>query len=1819
MPILTGKFYPKNCMKNIAYLGILLLFLLTACGGNQVKIINKNFDSEVSSQQNLLFTFNKELAQDSLLGKWDTTAYIKFYPNVRGKFKWVSKNELLFSPEVGFQASTRYKAEFQDNKVAGSNKAKMANNKIDFYTPLLTLASSSPFWSVDNTGKSELRLHLHFNYKVSPQDLKNLLNISSDNKNIPYRFISTNPDRHIEIALQDVNNTKATISIEKGLPCGESDYKTSEVIKNAFIVPDKNTLEILEVQNQFDGLEPYILVVSNQALNAEKISKQEISVSPQPEGFGYEQHPQGLILKGNFISGESYTLRINKNLKGLVGGSLKEDFSRELSFGRLQPQIAFTEKKAMYLTSKGQKNIGVKIVNINKVKVEIYKIYENNLQAFLKQNQYNLDNEQAYSYYDEDSQYNPYNDFGTLVSSQEYEVARLAQTTNGVHLLNIGTQKLQDFKGVYAIMVGSTEELYQKAFKLVAISDVGLIAKENGDQISVFVNSILDTKPIKDVQINVLSSNNQILASQKTDVNGFVQFTDLKKKYPDFKIKMLTASNEKDFTFLDFDKSRVENSRYELGGLRANQAPYLAFLHLERDLYRPAEEIRFSVIVRNQEWKTEKMPLKAKFVLPNGKEFTTLKGELNEQGSWEGSLQLPETALTGTYQMEVYTLNDILLNSAGISVEEFMPDRLKIKQNTAKNTYQAGEEIELVGEALNLYGTPATNRNWQVEFTLRKKAFAPKGFEKYNFESIGNTENYFSPQLQEGSTDKEGKFTAKFDISQAYRNQGILEGRLYSTVFDESSRPVYKSTRIEIPTQNVMLGIERMPEYLDTDQNINVNLVALDKEGKSINAQAIVQIVQYEWQNVAERDYNGDIRYVSNKKEKVISEQTLRLNGKGSFPFRVARSGEYEVRLRNPDAENYVRQSFYAYGFGMTDYSSFEINKDGQIDITADKEYYEVGETAKLLFKTPFEGKMLVSIERNNLLEHFYLDTDKKSAAFSLKITENYLPNIYISATLIKPLSNTAIPLTVAHGYLPLRVEAKKHKIDVKIEAVASSYSNTKQTIKIKTNESNAEIVVAVVDEGILQIKDFQNPNPYDYFFQKRALEVNAYDLYPRLFPELSAGKSSVGGGDAYSKAEATGKNPMANKRVKLLTYWSGRLTSNSAGEATYSIDIPQFSGSLRVMATAHKGSKFGGAATSMKVADPVVISSAIPRFLSPQDEVLLPVTLANTTDKATQGKATISVGNGLQIASEKEANVELSPNAEKQVFFKVKAGDFLGNTQILVSFEAQGKKFEEKTDIMVRSAAPLQKKTGYGSLQVGKEQNINLQSPFVAATSKAKLVLSPSPIAEFSENLDYLLQYPHGCVEQTISTAFPQLYIAELSRQLKSKNNNYKGSNAGESRYNVQQAILKLYTLQMYNGALSYWQGSEQESWWGTVYAAHFFYEAQKAGYNVSEPFLERIAQYLEKKVKEKATERYYFYDEQNRRFSKTIISKEVPYTLYVLALMRRGDVATMNYCKANQSLLALDSKYLLAATYLMMGDKASYQSLLPKKFEGERSENAHSGSFYSYIRDEAIALNALLETDKQNLQIPIMSKHLSEQIRSKKYLNTQESAFSLLALGKLAKQSEKSNLKASIKVEGKEIAKFEKEDLVLAENILGKTLQVGSAGAGILYYFWEIQGVSASPKVKEEDSFLKVRRTFYNRAGQEIKDTEFAQNDLIVVKVSIQSTDGSTVGNVAITDLLPAGLEIENPRLVQTAMLPWVKDASIPDYVDMRDDKIHIFCEANGSTKNFYYLVRAVSVGEFQMGALAAEAMYASEYHSYFGARKVSVKQKNTNTQTL
>jgi hypothetical protein len=335
------------------------------------------------------------------------------------------------------------------------------------------------------------------------------------------------------------------------------------------------------------------------------------------------------------------------------------------------------------------------------------------------------------------------------------------------------------------------------------------------------------------------------------------------------------------------------------------------------------------------------------------------------------------------------------------------------------------------------------------------------------------------------------------------------------------------------------------------------------------------------------------------------------------------------------------------------------------------------------------------------------------------------------------------------------------------------------------------------------------------------------------------------------------------------------------------------------------------------------------------------------------------------------------------------------------------------------------------------------------------------------------------------------------------------------------------------------------------------------------------------------------------------------------VLALANKPDFPTMNFYKANRDSLALDSRYLLASAYFLAGDKASYRSLLPKAFDGEKAINSFSGSFYSYVRDEAIALSALMDVEPENPQIGIMTKHLSEQLKTSRYLSTQENGMALVALGKIAKRAAASDVKAVISRGGQKIADFTGGDVVVAQDIAGQQVSIASSGTGTLYYFWDTEGLSADGSFPQEDSFLQVRRTFLTRSGQPLNPETIMQNDLVVVKISLASTNKASVDNVVITDMLPAGLEIENPRVGAVAELSWIKDNHEPDYLDIRDDRINFFTKADGAVRHYYYLARAVSKGTFRLGPVSADAMYNGEYHSYNGAGTVRVLDRSGTAQ--
>ncbi|MPR34431.1 alpha-2-macroglobulin family protein [Salmonirosea aquatica] len=1796
-----------------------LLFLLTvaACSSfNEVHLVGKNFTDEVQLSQNLVFTFNKDLVQESRLGIWDSTQYVRFSPAVRGKFKWTAPNELVFSPVAALAPATNYKAELTDELLTHVEKDKkydVDDEDVDFHTPYLQLMDLQSWWTRSTeSSRPEARLRLTFNYPVEPQAVAERLKLSLRDKSTTFRVLPSSDGRNVTVALTqtgtaDDNPIPMTVQIDKGLKIRDNDYTTPEPLERAVSLPSPLHLEVADVQTGFENNQAFVRVVTTQELTPESINT----------GYGLdpalatktEATENGFTLRGDFNETDTYVLKLTTNLKGTLGPSLEEEVSRDLFFGKMPAGISFTHKKAVYLTPKGARNIGVQIVNVPKVQVKIAKVYENNILSYVRNNRYeNYDyvgDEWAqtgtYNYSDDDQNF-----YSDVVVNKIVDTENLPHQ-KGISALNVALPDDNGRKGVYLVSVHSKEEAYLGSTKLVAISDIGLVAKEGQDEVWVFANSIKTTEPLKGVEITLVSSNNQSVYTLETDGDGVAHFEKLSEKAPGFKMAMITARTKEDFNYLLFEDTRVETSRYEVEGHRDNPAGLMAFIYGERDMYRPGETLHFNTVLRTQRWETpNEIPLKIKLVTPNGREYRTWRKTTNAQGAVETEVTVEASALTGTYQLEVYNANDLLLASQPVSVEEFMPDRIKVTLSGAKPQYKAGETVALTATAVNLFGPPAAGRNYEMAIQWSRKAFSAPDFPAFSFDIPAETT--FEREQRQGVTDAQGQATERIPIPAQYKDIGLLEGKVYVTVFDENGRPVNRLQRFDVLTQNTLFGIRLPSYYVSTNAPIPVEIIGVNSQGTlQKNVAAQVEVVRIEYQTVVEKQ-NEQLRYTSRKREKMVYSNTLNLgNGKGTFRYVPTVSGEYEVRVRRPGAEHYAATNFYAYGYGSTEYSSFEVSTEGRVLMETDKEKYQVGDKAKILFKTPFDGRLLVTIERNHLLEHHVLNTEKKAAELTLALKEEHLPNVYITATLIRPLDASDLPLTVAHGFAPITVAAPDRTLPVTITAATQSRSKKKQQIRVKT-AANAQVTVSVVDEGILQIKNFRTPDIHGYFYQKRALEVVSHDLYAFLFPELTFSTTSSVGGDGYDLERRI--NPLSNGRTELVTFWSGILTTNGSGEANFDIAIPQFSGDLRVMAVAYKDDAFGSASANMKVADPVVISTGAPRFLSPNDELLLPVNVSNTEKKAATMTISLQTSGPLAAGDKSVQRLTIPAGQEARALFSVKAGSGIGQGKITVKVGAFGETFVQETNLTVRPASPLLKTSQSGVIAAGQTGTVDLNHSYLPGTARAQVTFSRSPLVQGGgKALSTLLGYPYGCLEQTLSKAFPQIYFADLTKAMAAPV--YLVRN-GESDFNpatnVQQAIRKTETQQLYNGGLAMWPGASREDWWVTAYAVHFLEEAHRAGFEVNGATMSRAIEYLTAKTGTTATEEVPVATEDGSTIKAVKAQRESLYSLYVLSLVGQPNRPAMNYYKQNPNLLTPDARYLLAGAFQLIGDSRSFAALLPARYENDNAPDTFGGSYASPLRNLGLVLNTLLETAPDNNQIIPLARQLSQAVVSASYLNTQEAGFAVLALGKLAQRTSGSTVTATVASKGKQLATFDGKELSLAKDILNQKLTVKTQGKGDLYWFSQTEGQSATGTYVEEDNGLRVRRQYLTRNGSSAGSIK--QNDLIVVKVSVASTSGLPIENVVVTDLLPAAFEIENPRLTEPRDMPWIKNAATPDYFDIRDDRIHFFTTATAREQTFYYQVRVISKGTFTVGPVGADAMYQGEYRSYSGGGKVTVQ---------
>jgi alpha-2-macroglobulin len=1800
-----------------------LSFILLGC--TKTFTLNSFPSGEVELASNLSFEFADSVAPYAAIGTWDTTAYLQFDPPLDGSFRWERNNLLTFWPAEGkLPASTKVVATPNPALFFGkSGKTSPAN--FEFHTPYFTAKNLLVSWpeGASGNGKEPIIIKFEFNYPVEPDEARKYIEVYRDGKKVEdisiYNYYATTDyEINADMAAYGHGEHPIELRIKPGLgsTLGHSPLAEELVLRDT--LHPISVVEIQAVKEEFDAGSFKMRVTSNQGLEGANVATYITLVPNMP----FDVHNEGsdLVITSDFRPGAMYTIGFREGMPGTSGGSLKKDFSISVTTPSLKPFLRFSDDKGHFLMRNGYENLNVKTVNLTSFTVELYEIYENNLLHFLSMNPSNFrrwsywDTEEEY-YYGGNNGYLSLEDFGALIHTDTIIVPKAAQNEIVDIPVKLKKQFRNKFQGIYAVQIRSNnaDEGYYDDYKIVSLSDLGLIARWNDDDLLVFANQLSTALPAAGAKINLVSSTNQAYQTVIADAQGVARFEDVGEEWDysrTFKLKMVTAQLGNDFQFLDFNHSEIDQDRFDLEG--KSRSTYDIFCYSDRDLYRPGDTLHFSAIVRNWDFGTPKnLPLTIKVYGPEGGMIHEMQKSTNDDGSIELNYPIDDRVRTGNYRVDVMAGLEDYYGQYEFTVEEFVPDNIKVRLQATNPSGRPGDTLRFPLEAGYYFGSPCADSKYSVVYKMRYVDYQSAKFPTFDFAYHGEDYQEYDWATAEGYLDSIGRDTLEYVIPSDLKGTGLATGLAQATVEDMTGHTVTAQKTYSIATRDYFLGLREHGRYFNVGDNYELEYIPVDY-GDNIakGLKMEVKLVRFDWKRSMRKDNDGFF-YVSENEAIVLKTDTI-VQGSGinRFAMRITQAGNYELSITMLDGSGSQRTQFSAYGKSVVTESSFGVEREGTIAINFDKASYKVGENARILFTAPFSGRMLVTLERDKVYEYRYVDCQNNAAEVVFPIKEAHVPNIFITATLFRPQKGKgALPMTVAHGYGVIKVDHPSRVLPVKITAPDLIKPGGRQTITVQTAlKPGVKVTVAVVDEGILAITHYHTPDAYTYMYEARELEVRGYDMYEFLLPEVPSAQGATGGSDTGDWSSYGQLNPVKTKRYRPFAWWSGILNTDGSGRVTVKVPIPaEFNGRARIMVMAYDGNQFGSGEKPMIIRENLIMMAAIPRFFTAGDSLQMPVNLINMTEQTGNAKVKLRVEGPLEIDGLASQDIEIKSQGTGLAGFGIRATK-AGVAAIILETEGL-EKLRQHIDISVRPPSPIITESGHGILAAGKSVSIPIPAGYEPEIQRTILTVSQFPALEFADELDYLLNYPYGCLEQTVSSVFPQLYFGDLAELIAPEK--YKSSNAV---HNVREGIEKLQSMQLYNGAFSYWpDGASYENRWGSVYATHFLIEARKAGFGVQEQVIDRAINHLQSMATEKTTFTYQF-NRGGTWYHQEKASQEQIYALYVLSLAGKPDESLMNYYKSHPSRLCEDSRYLLAAAFAMKKDLTSFESLLPKAMPTDIPLRLSGGSFDSPMRATGIMLNTLVDADPGNPRIPGLIRFLRQN--RKQLANTQEKAWAFLALGKIAKGQKLSDIKVEAKVNGQSILAFEGENTRhIASNLSGKTITLQATGKGEAYYYWKLQGIpkGATVKIADRDQRLKVRREWYNTDGRRIQNPVFNQGELVVCRVKVHSD--ITVENVAISDLIPAGFEVENTRLTNYDY-SWIKNASASDVSnqDIRDDRVNIFSNFTANEdREFSYLVRAVNLGKYMMPPIGAEAMYDPEICSYHSGDIVHVVDRN------
>ena len=1590
----------------------------------------------------------------------------------------------------------------------------------------------------------------------------------------------------------------AILALRASLALGEDEAVRSQYVEWR----EKHGFRIARHRIDVDSAAPRICLELSQSLARTRANLTDFVRVEEGDGLSVEVEERQICIDG-VKHGSTYRVQVREGLPAADGEVLERTVDLELRVGDRPPSSRFLGR-AYVLPKGGEATIPVISVNADRLSLVLYRIGERSIAQvlgdgpFLKQ----LEAYQAQRIRDNQGE-------ELWHGSLEVQAQLNREVTTAVPVGSLAP----DLKpGVYALtaepartLTPSTEQGCDEGCggapttQWFMVSDLGLTALHGNDGLHALVRSLESAEPLAGTRVRLVARNNEVLGEADTDAAGYARFEPglLRGTGGNTPALVTAEAPDGDFGFLDLTRSPFDLSDRGVEG-RPAPKPLDVYLVPDRGIYRPGETAHLTALVRDSRAVARAgIPLTLVVKRPDGVERERIVSQDLGLGGHQRDLTLSDGAMRGTWRVQAYAdPKGEPLAQAAFLVEDFEPERLAFELKTGSKGIDPRDPPSIPIAARFLYGAPAAGLTVEGE-TVVEPAAGLADYPGYRFGLADDNPEPATRSIGESKTDEQGRAQVLADLPELVPTSRLLEASVQVRIAEPGGRPVERTLTLPVLDGQPRIGIRPLLEgEAEEGGSAGFEVIALGADGARRPAAGLAWTLErvqtdFQWY----RGEDGSFDYEPIERARRVASGTLSLEA--DAPGRIEAPvewGGYRLRI---EGDGLLPASL---GFEAGWYvAPRAADTPDQLKLSLDKPGYRVGERARVHIEpraggpaaaTP--GIALLMVIDDRLIAMEAVEVPPGGTTVELPVTEAWGPGAYVTAAFYRPMDLSAKRMPGrAIGLAWAGVDPGERRLAVTLATPQTPRPRGPLDVTLRVPDlapgEEAYATLAAVDLGILNVTDYKAPEPDSWYFGQRRLGMEIRDLYGQLIDRMQGAlgmvRSGGDGGLGRFKAPPPTEEPM--------TWFSGVVRLDAEGRAALQVPVPDFNGTVRLMAMAWTAQGVGHGVSDALVRDPVVISAGLPRFLAPGDRSRLLLSLTQVEGHGGEARIAVSSAKGLVDLGGPNGEVRLGlvPNERRDRLVPLEARAVGDDTLTVRVTTPVGQVLTKELTLGVRdNAPPLMTSTAYDLAPgaVALVLSPDLLEGLVPGTGSLLVSVSRAGRLDLAGILRSLDRYPHGCTEQLVSRALPLLYLDQVALAA-----GLSGDPAVPPR--IRDALVRVLANQSSDGRFGAW-GPGGDDLWLDAYATDFLTRAREQGHPVPQSAVDAALSGL------------------RNSSAYTAPGPADAYALYVLARNGRASIGDLRYA-ADERLDSLETplaKAQIGAALALYGDRARAESVLSVAASGLSSTEPGGWrpDYGSSLRDAAAVLALAAEAGVKSVDLRVLAGRAQALAEDRTYRSTQENAWLLLAAQALTKGGE--DLRLSVDGtphQGAYYARLEGGQLAAAP------VTIRNLSQGPLDAMVTVVGVPLVPPAAGGSGYV-FERAYYDLEGRRVALDGVPQGERLLAVVTVRS-DGKRQARLIVDDPLPAGFEIDNPSLLKSAdvaQIPGLSLLDAPAHQEFRADRFVAAVERTAQDPETFqlgYLMRAVSPGSFAQPPASVEDMYEPTRRAWTDAGRASV----------